>query len=227
MTANQIAYWNLLETQRTNRAKEQEQRRTNLANEEIKRQTNANTLELGQSNVSETHRYNVANINEQERTHRRNEDIAAYNAATQREKLNIDQYNADIAAKNAATNAMNAITNAGALIETQRANLASESIRQDQNTETNRSNIANEDINRFKAATSYGVSMTDADTKQRGQQESERHDIATERETRHNNNVNQLLNIANTLINLGNAAAKNQLQLQSQTIGSLSKFKSY
>lgn len=43
MTGNQIAYWNLEEQKRSNRAKETETNRTNLVNEGIKSDTLAET----------------------------------------------------------------------------------------------------------------------------------------------------------------------------------------
>lgn len=57
MTANQISYWNLLETSRANREREKENYRTNTANESIKQQ-DANTRSSAQQ---ETARSNVVN----------------------------------------------------------------------------------------------------------------------------------------------------------------------
>lgn len=67
MTANQIAYWNLVESMRSNRAKEQETGRHNLASESLGYQT---LSETGRSNrakenislldLAERSRHNVA-----------------------------------------------------------------------------------------------------------------------------------------------------------------------
>ena len=65
MTRNQIAYRELLETERSNRARETETNRSNLADENEYRRSNiARETETNRSNIareSETNRTNVAN----------------------------------------------------------------------------------------------------------------------------------------------------------------------
>lgn len=65
MTRNQIAYRELLETERSNKAREAETGRSNLANERENRRSNiAREAETSRSNIareSETNRTNVAN----------------------------------------------------------------------------------------------------------------------------------------------------------------------
>lgn len=75
MTANQIAYQNMLENVRSNQAREQEQNRTNVANEDLRlqelreaqRHNTTTESETNRSNLAkelETNRHNVATENE-------------------------------------------------------------------------------------------------------------------------------------------------------------------
>lgn len=66
MTANQIAYWNLKETERANRAKEFENQRSNIA-----RETETNRSNRAQE--AETHRSNTTREAETERSNRTKE----------------------------------------------------------------------------------------------------------------------------------------------------------
>ena len=64
MTANQIAYWNLIESQRSNRAKEKEANRANLEKERLEERSQ--NLKDSQTfwEQNETKRHNVAMENQ-------------------------------------------------------------------------------------------------------------------------------------------------------------------
>lgn len=82
MTQNQIAYWNLQETMRTNRAKEDIQ--TNTL-EETKRSNIARETETNRSNIAKETETNRSNIAKETETHRNNkvmEGVAIANAVT-------------------------------------------------------------------------------------------------------------------------------------------------
>lgn len=75
MTTNQVAYQNLLEAQRANKAREDENRRSNIARE----------VETNRSNVAketETNRSNLVNERETERNNRYNNALGKVNAIT-------------------------------------------------------------------------------------------------------------------------------------------------
>ena len=64
MTANQIAYWNLIESQRSNRAKEQETMRSNLEKERLTQRTQNINESQKWWEIDETKRHNLAMENQ-------------------------------------------------------------------------------------------------------------------------------------------------------------------
>lgn len=110
MTHNQIAYWNYVESQRANKAKEFETARSNRAQEALLAQQQGETYRHNLANERETYRHNVAGEN--------------VSLASQRETLR----------HNLAGEALTSQANS----ETQRSNRARESIQQaGQNLATN------------------------------------------------------------------------------------------
>lgn len=82
MTQNQIAYWNLQENIRANKAKEGENYRSNLARE----------IETNRSNVAkelETNRSNVAQEREALRSHQENERLTQQQRDTERSRTKV------------------------------------------------------------------------------------------------------------------------------------------
>lgn len=124
MTYNQIAYQNMLETQRSNRAREQETGRSNLANEALKGRE-----------LSENERSNRVKESETERSHRATEDEnRRHNLATE----GTAQYVADTGRYTAVSNRDLGLRNVGLgysqLAETNRSNLENEAIGRTRNT---------------------------------------------------------------------------------------------
>lgn len=118
MTYNQIAYQTMLETQRSNRAREAETGRANLANEALK---GRELTEAERSNVAretETNRHNIATEGEAARHNRVSEATS--------------QYVADTGRYSAVSNRDLGLRNIGLgysqLAETNRSNLEQESI---------------------------------------------------------------------------------------------------
>lgn len=64
MTANQIAYWNLIESQRANRAKEKEANRANLEKERLEERSQNMTDSHKFWEWDETKRHNLAMENQ-------------------------------------------------------------------------------------------------------------------------------------------------------------------
>lgn len=83
MTRNQIEYRSVLETERSNKAKESETERSNLAKEaETHRSNLASETETNRSNIAretETNRSNVAKEQETHRSNRANENLGLLN----------------------------------------------------------------------------------------------------------------------------------------------------
>lgn len=61
MTQNQIAYWNLQETKRSNAAREQETNRSNLMQEQLKLGSLEETQRSNRAKETETNRANLVN----------------------------------------------------------------------------------------------------------------------------------------------------------------------
>lgn len=188
MTTNQIAYWNLREQERSNRARERETARTNKANERIKSEINSINLQLGQGNLAETNRANLARELELNRTNLSNEEIKritnainALDAATKMREADIKEGNLQLGFANLGevrrSNMANESLKASDIAETNRANVAKE-------TELNRSNIANENINRFRNATTYGTNVTSNSLADVRNAEQARHNRTTEAQDR-------------------------------------------
>lgn len=127
MTANQIAYWNLSETNRHNIATEGETGRHNRQQESIDLSKLEETKRSNVANEKETNRSNLAREAE---THRSN---------TVRESIDLGQFNENIRHNKASerTNQQNADTNVKLADETIRSN-------KERETETKRSNLVNE-----------------------------------------------------------------------------------
>lgn len=81
MTANQIAYWNLVETKRANQAKEMETNRSNVAKETETQRHNVEQEQLGyaQNQIADkTANANVLNANTQSRKADFEEELLPY-----------------------------------------------------------------------------------------------------------------------------------------------------
>lgn len=86
MTANQIAYQNMLENVRSNKVREQEQNRTNVANEELRLQELREAQRHNTTTESETNRSNLAKEMENNRHNVATENEATrHNVVTERE----------------------------------------------------------------------------------------------------------------------------------------------
>lgn len=129
MTNNQIAYWQLLETQRANRTREQETNRSNVAQEGLRRQEIAET---GRHNYA-TEQLSLQDLTEKARSNRANESIKAQSNAIESGKLsethrtNVANESLKaqanfIANRNATANLQNAATNSRGQQETARNN---------------------------------------------------------------------------------------------------------
>lgn len=227
MTANQIAYWKNQYDDRHNRAVEAEQRRSNLANEAIRAQTNAQNLQLGVGNLEETKRANLAREREAHRANKEGEQI-------KRDTNTIQARNADTNAYNAMVNYSNAQTNMGSLAELRRANQAKETLglstlaeqeraNKAREEETNRSNIQQENIARFRSATDYQTT-SDRNTLQKvNQQETKRHNQATELETKRKNLIDQQLEAAGLTHRIQNDAHQRYAEYMRNVTQSLPK----
>lgn len=166
MTTNQLEFWKLEETKRANRAKEAELNRHQTKDESIRMDTNRITENLGQLNYSEQARANKAKEQELNRSNLAQERINAEKNAISLAELPIKE--AQASASNLASQASmsNAITRQNELLETQRLNDMTQSIKQQQLEEQTRSNRANEGINRFGKVTDYAVASKNASTNQ-------------------------------------------------------------
>lgn len=214
MTKNQIDYWNLVETERANKARENENYRSNRAKEELQRQQNSNTLAIGMGNLGELNRSNLARELENNRSNMTREQIAQYEAALKALELPVKQQQAD-------ASMMQARVALGNLAEVQRSNRANEAIKWSNldevirdNTvnqeERERSNRRNEEIQNFKVVSDRGQSY-DRNTIATAQQtESARHNQAMENETKRNNLINQQLEAAGLMQKIQHETAQDQ-----------------
>lgn len=208
MTQNQIAYWNLKETERANRAREKENYRANVANEKIRSRSNDITYQLGDRNATETVRANLAKELENNRTNMSNEDIRRANNAIQLLENMVHQYDAETKrgqlaysyanlAEIARSNRANEGLRGSELLEANRANLAREQ-------ENYRSNLAKENATRFANAASAGTNITSNTLADLRNQETQRHNVAVESETKRSNLVNQQFEAAKQLEQINN-----------------------
>lgn len=188
MTTNQIAFWNLEETKRANRAREAELNRHQLADESIRTRTNDVNLylgnlqnQLGKEQLLETVTANRNKEKENTRSNRASEDIRRVSNLLTADSIAVARRNAEINAINAATSQMEAATHAGQLVEANRTNLANEAIKQANVEELQRSNLAREQQNRFDSAVSAANQGTDVQTRQQTQRETSQHNRTTER----------------------------------------------
>lgn len=194
MTKNQIEYWNLRETQRSNRAREQETRRANLAQERISGTANDIRYSLGLQQNTETHRSNVAKETETSRNNRVNNALEYWKQQIAESQLGVNKYNAETTRSLGFAN----------LAETQRANLVREAqqmetiqIQDRTQQEQARHNIQQENATRLQNATShsdqYGrnvANIQNANTRTQELAETTRSHKAQERITRENNLYN-------------------------------------
>lgn len=161
MTHNQIEYWKLNETKRSNlaneaeakranQARELETNRANLENEAIKRRANSINAAHYRNVDAETQRANLAREYENSRSNRANEALKAESNEIERSRVNLGYYQTDanklVGLTQAAINREVGLANVGAqyasIAELSRANQAREA-------ETTRSNLAHESISRY------------------------------------------------------------------------------
>lgn len=136
MTSNQIRYWELQETKRSNRAREREMRRSNRANEMLTQQYQEGTLGLRAQELAET-----------VRSHQATEAVSLANVQeTARHNL---AYETELTRHNRESEALNARQldiSASTLAETIRSHKVNESISFANISELRRHNIAQEGI---------------------------------------------------------------------------------
>lgn len=155
MTRNQIDFWKLQESKRSNLANESEARRHNVETEQH------NVRVLG-----ETQRHNVAGESE---TSRHNLQTEAYQANDLLERSRSNRAQEEIARER------NTISNMQ-LLETARSNRANETIGRSNAS----SNLINAATNRDYRQAAVNQGMTDVLTRQLSQQETARHNQAQE-----------------------------------------------
>lgn len=230
MTANQIAYWNLqelnrsnvakeTETNRSNLVKEQETKRSNLANEALTRQRDRNNYDIAIKNYYQTKTMNQWQRNYQERSfweNRRHTLVQEQQAAKQIENASAQtSINAFNAQENQRTNKQRELLSAQQLEETTRNNLANESIQQMVTMETHRSHLVNEALESVKQAE---ISSNNLRTYQQRNNElryhfatlaeTSRHNLAQEKETSRSNRTNEALNMLTLLSKAVSSASK-------------------
>lgn len=177
MTQNQIEYWRLQESHRSNRANEVETNRHNIATESETNRNNSLVHALGRAQLAETNRSNIAKetqnaINQME--------VARHNRAMEQQQdrqLLINQQDADTRRYSALASATN-----GAI-----SNL-NDSVRNMQNYDLGIKNLA-ETIRSHKQNETLGLAQLSESQLHNRVTESEtsRHNTATEQEThRHN-----------------------------------------
>lgn len=166
MTANQIAWQNMLENKRANVAKEGETKRHNVVTEVETGRHNKSTESLGFSNLSELGRHNLQteavnwyNAQEINRANQANEAIKWHGLANQQAELGIKQQEADTKRYSA---------------EAQKEHWKG------QRDETKRSNLENEAIQRFKNTLTSSELLTKIEQFNRAQSETERHNRMNE-----------------------------------------------
>lgn len=224
MTNNQIQYWNLQESKRSNRAVESETQRTNMAKEAETHRSNLerealarqqlltdirNTVKQRQYNyavLSETNRSNVAREKETNRSNQVQERLKSEYQMQQRDYNNSNLLNVR---RNTAIADYNAQTQRLALNEQIRHAQASEQIslltnKENQRanlareTETNRSNLAKEQISRSNQAMDYAKY-------QQGLAETKRSNIMNERIKVFQTNAKLTTDLAHVVVNAANA----------------------
>lgn len=203
MTQNQLTYWANMENKRHNLATEREIKRGNLAQEAIKRDTNAitqqrnvNDYNLGNANLGETIRSHKVDEIERNRNNVVNNYLQGWLNAIREQEAESGRITAKANQSQAASAAMNAQTNRLNYAELNRSNLAQEVLKREAQEEVKRANIEGENIKRFQNATSRETGIQNANTQRMGQQETQRHQIATETETKRNNLINQATKLA-------------------------------
>lgn len=199
-------------------AMEKETKRGNMAQERIKADTNTITRErnlndygLGLANLSETTRSHKVDESERERNNIVNNYLQGWLNAIKEQEAESGRITAKANQSQAASAAMNAQTNRLNYAELNRSNLAQEVLKQEAQAEVKRANVANENIKRFQNATNYGTNRKNADTQRMGQEETQRHQLATEQEQKRSNLINQALKSAElqNQINIDTANVKN------------------
>lgn len=153
MTSNQIRYWELQESKRANREREQETRRSNRVNERLTRAYQEGTLDLRAKELAETTRAHQAteaiNLASQQELARHNvvyeKETARHNLATE----SLTGVQLDIAKAN--------------LSETVRSHKASEAISRANLSELRRHNVAQEGISsqQLQIESQYKQAMVD------------------------------------------------------------------
>lgn len=204
MTRNQIEYWRLKETNRSNRATEKETNRSNLARETETNRNNNLLFGAKMAELAETTRSNVAR---ETNTAIANTEQARHNLATELAQNQLNR-----------ANLMNAQTNRFNALENQRSHLANEmnqslqgvnsamrnvmdyEISNRQLGESNRHNLASESIlnyqNELRLKELNETSLHNRAT----EIEQSRHNVAQEREAMRSHTQNELNDRANTMI---------------------------
>lgn len=179
MTTNLINYWNLQETKRANKAREDELRRHQLADERIRDAQNKINLQLGEGNLRELNRSNLARETELNRSNMAKEDIQKYSNLLNAKELPIKSSQAKTAAMDAQTRLLQTQ-------ELQRSNLENEKIKRETLAENSRHNLRSENLTNFK-------NVADLSQARAQLSEQKRHSKVTEGETKRKNLVDQYL----------------------------------
>lgn len=189
MTRNQIAYWDLREKERNNRAVEAENRRSNLAKEAIQSRQNDINLSLGQGNLAESIRSHKVSELETARNNKSNNYIGWHNYKVNAQNADTNQQNAYTNVHKAMTERMNAQTNLLSLNEATRHNLATEH----ETTKHNRNTEFNQTMSNSIAATK---SAREYDLGKMQLHETQTHNRNVENETNRKNVRDQQLKAA-------------------------------
>lgn len=224
MTSNQIKYWSLEETKRSNRANERETNRSNVAREvetnrhnviteqETERHNRATEL-LSASQVQEAQRHNMAVELQTDRAQAETERANLERENNARNQVALGYANVGLGysqlAEAARHNRESENLNLLSLAETQRNNVYKMNLEQDKLEETIRSNQAREDQNRLDWITSLGQAKDNA-------REQQRHNVTTEQETQRSNKVSESwkgLDVLSRTVESGTRSAGNISEL--------------
>lgn len=203
MTQNQISYWNLVELQRSNLAKEKENNRHNIETEkqgsqtiDVNRLGTLGNLDINRANLSELQRSNLAKERENARNNQANNLLTYLQRLTESRNAATREFEAGSGRIQAQAAASQAGTAANMYQETRRSNLVNDAIKALQQQENKRHNIAQENTNRLQTAGNIGNTGSQINVQQGQLSESERHNVVSENETKRNNLFNQQLKAA-------------------------------
>lgn len=220
MTRNQIAYWELQESKRSNRAKERETNRSNVAREIETNRSNLAQEKQNRINSNRNYLMNVLNLQE---LHRNNVAVSDLRSAELKEQSRRNRVSEAQNQSNLSLQAYEANTRRIAQKEIQRANMSREyqnkldyyqDVKQSDRSyllsrrtvdETNRSNLAREQVQFQSLAEQQRSNLANENIRQYSNftqrmsvQEQVRHNQAQERETARHNITTEAFNAIQT-----------------------------